>query len=97
MSRDRFLNDDAIPSDSIILKTYLGLLTPGNREGYPPRFVHYTLVEYFNRSKEALFPTVEQDIFDLYITYLSLGKILLAPIQQELKQLRDVDVEWTER
>jgi hypothetical protein len=94
---DRFLNADAIPSDSIILKSCLGLLTPGDWEGSPPKLVHYTLEEYFKRSKEAIFPTAEQEIFNLCITYLSLDKTVLAPIQQELRQLRDEEVEWHER
>ncbi|KAE8419716.1 hypothetical protein BDV36DRAFT_130998 [Aspergillus pseudocaelatus] len=62
--------DDNLPQIEDIVSVCAGLVTV-DEESDIIRLVHYTTQEYFNRTKEEWFPTVESDIATTCVRYLS--------------------------
>ncbi|KAJ5426390.1 hypothetical protein N7465_001460 [Penicillium sp. CMV-2018d] len=64
------IDEENMPEVEDILAVCAGLVTIENESGII-RLVHYTTQEYLERKKDLLFPSVEDDISRLCVTYIS--------------------------
>ncbi len=64
------IDEENIPEVEDILTVCSGLVTIENESGII-RLVHYTTQEYLERKKDLLFPSAENDISRLCVTYIS--------------------------
>ncbi|KGO63346.1 hypothetical protein PEX1_050930 [Penicillium expansum] len=64
------LDEENLPEVEDILAVCAGLVTVENESGII-RLVHYTTQEYLERKKDSLFPSAENEISTLCLTYIS--------------------------
>ena len=68
------IDEENMPEVEDILAVCAGLVTIENESGII-RLVHYTTQEYLERKKDLLFPSVEDDISRLCVTYISFDTV----------------------
>ncbi|KAL2130413.1 hypothetical protein VTI74DRAFT_6502 [Chaetomium olivicolor] len=67
---ERSLDRDNIPSIGQLASVCSGLVTV-DRESNVVRLIHYTTQEYFNRTRGLWFPSAEEELCTICVTYLS--------------------------
>ncbi|KAJ5800625.1 uncharacterized protein N7518_002693 [Penicillium psychrosexuale] len=67
---ESMVDEENMPEVEDILAVCAGLVTVENESGII-RLVHYTTQEYLERKKDLLFPSAENDISTLCVTYIS--------------------------
>lgn len=76
------LNPRRRPSQNIMIECCLGLVTV-DRESSSVRLVHYALQEFFRDHREEIFPSGEDEIAEICITYLCFDDFVRGSCESE--------------
>jgi len=83
---DTDMDEEALPDEDLLVSACAGLVTI-EQESNIIRLVHYTVQQYFERTRMHLFPTAEMEITRTCLTYLSFDTFAAGhcPSDDEMK------------